>query len=86
MEEYFKHNYTLYNNPGFRLVNNRCILRVFSYLELISFIFTTAGVFARVFHFFTLACLKPPNSFGIPIKKITKIKIPQKVYSKLIPS
>jgi hypothetical protein len=23
----------------------------------------------NVFHFFTLACLKPPNSFGIPIQK-----------------
>jgi hypothetical protein len=56
------------------------IAGVFSYLGLISFIFTAAGVFSRgfnfssplcrgicenVFHFFTLACFKPPNSFGI---------------------
>ena len=118
-------NYTLYKNPGFWLVNSRCIFRVFSYLGLISFISTTAGVFAwrfnffflcavvfaktyftflpsrasnrqihseyffftfirkvtwlikfetrkcsdvNVFHFFTLAYLKPPNSSGIPIK------------------
>jgi hypothetical protein len=30
----------LYKNPGFWLVNSRCIFRVFSYLGLISFIFT----------------------------------------------
>ena len=64
------------------------IAGVFSYLGLISFIFTAAGVFSRgfnlssplcrgicenVFHFFTLACFKPPNSFGIlqPLSDIT---------------
>jgi hypothetical protein len=133
-------NYTSYKNPGFWLVNSRCIFRVFSYLGLISFIFTTVGVFAwgfnifflcavvfaityftflpsrasnrqihseyflftfirmvtwlikfetrkysdvNVFPFFTLACFKPPNSSGIPIKKNNKIQIPQKVYNKL---
>ena len=45
--------------------NSRCIFRVFSYLGLISFIFTAAGVFAWEFTFFTLACIKPPNAFGI---------------------
>jgi hypothetical protein len=40
------YNYTLYKNPGFWLVDSRCIFRVFSYLGLISFIFTAAGVFA----------------------------------------
>jgi hypothetical protein len=44
---------------------SRCIFRLFSYLGLISFIFTTARVFAWGFNFFTLACIKPPNSFGI---------------------
>ena len=44
-------NYTLYKNPGFWLVNSRCIFREFSYL-LISFIFTAAGVFAWGFNFF----------------------------------
>ena len=58
-------NYTLYKNPGFWLFNSRCIFRVFSYLGVISFIFTAAGVFAWGFNFFTLACIKPPNSFGI---------------------
>jgi hypothetical protein len=118
-------NYTLCKNPGFWLVNSRCIVRVFSYLGLISFIFPLPGylhddltfcslcavVFAKtyftvlpsrasnrqihseyffitfirkvtwlikfeswkysdvnVFHFFTLACIKPSNSFEIPIK------------------
>ena len=41
------------------------IAGVFSYLGLISFIFTAAGVFAWGFNFFTLVCIKPPNSFGI---------------------
>ena len=45
-------HYILYKNPGFWLVNSRCIFRVFSYLGLISFIFTTAGVFAWGFNFF----------------------------------
>jgi hypothetical protein len=45
-------NYTLYKNPGFLLVNNRCIVRVFSLLGLISFIFTAAGIFAWGFNFF----------------------------------
>ena len=73
-------NYTFYKNPGFWFVNSRCIFRVISYLGLISFMFTAAGVFAwgfyflsplcrgtceHLFHFFTLPCLKPPNSFGI---------------------
>jgi hypothetical protein len=55
-------------------------------LGLISFIFTAAGVFAwgfnfffplccgiceNVFHFFTLACLKPPNSFGIILRYLS---------------
>ena len=48
-----KHNYTLYKNPGFWLVNSRCIFRVFSYLGLISFIFNAAGVFAWRFNFFS---------------------------------
>jgi hypothetical protein len=39
-------NYTFNKNPGFGLVNSRCIFRVISYLGLISFIFTAAGVFA----------------------------------------
>ena len=43
---YFSYNYTLYKNPEFWLVNSRCIFRVFSYLGLISFIVTVAGVFA----------------------------------------
>jgi hypothetical protein len=43
---YFFFNYTLYKNPGFWLVNSRCIFHVFSYLGLLSFIFATAGVFA----------------------------------------
>jgi hypothetical protein len=115
----------LKNTRGFWLVNSRCIVRVFSYLGLISFIFPLPGylhddltfcslcavVFAKtyftvlpsrasnrqihseyffitfirkvtwlikfeswkysdvnVFHFFTLACIKPSNSFEIPIK------------------
>ena len=58
-------NYTLYKNPAIWLVNSRCIFRVFSYLWLISFIFTAAGVFAWGFNLFTLACIKPPNAFGI---------------------
>ena len=37
------------------------IASVFSYLGLISFIFTAA----RGFNFFTLACIKPANSFRI---------------------
>ena len=41
------------------------IAGVFSYLGLLSFIFAVAGVFAWGFNFFTLACIKPPNSFGI---------------------
>ena len=75
----FRNNYTLYKNPGFWLVNSRCIFRVFSYLGLISFIFTAARVLhenltffslcrsicENVFTFLTLACIKPPNSFGI---------------------
>ena len=44
--QYIFYNYTLYKNHGFWLVNSRCIFRVFSYLGLISFIFTAAGVFA----------------------------------------
>jgi hypothetical protein len=62
---YIHYNYTLYKNPGFWLVNSRCIVRVFSYLGLISFIFTAAGVFAWGFNIFTLACIKTPSSFGI---------------------
>ena len=62
---YLISNYTLYKNPGFWLVNSRCIFRVNSYLGLISFIFTAAGVFAWGFNCFTLACIKPPNAFGI---------------------
>ena len=58
-------NYTLYKNPGFWLVISRYIFHVFSYLGLISFIFIAAGVFAWGFNLFTLACIKPPNSFGI---------------------
>ena len=42
-------NYTLYKNPGFWLVNCRCIFRVFSYLGSISFIFAVAGVFAILY-------------------------------------
>ena len=57
---YIHYNYTLYKNPGFWLVNSRCIFRVFSYLGLISFIFTAAGVFAWGFNIFTLACIKTP--------------------------
>jgi hypothetical protein len=49
---YFIINYTLYKNPEFWLVNSQCIFRVFSYLGLISFIFTTAEVFAWGFNFF----------------------------------
>jgi hypothetical protein len=37
------YNYTLYKNPGFWLVNIRCIFRVLLDLGLISFIFTVAG-------------------------------------------
>ena len=62
---YLISNYTLYKNPGFWLVNSRCIFRVNSYLGFISFIFTAAGVFAWGFNCFTLACIKPPNAFGI---------------------
>jgi hypothetical protein len=51
---YFFSNYTLYKNPGFWLANSRCIFHVFSYLGLISFIFTVAGVFAWGFNFFSL--------------------------------
>jgi hypothetical protein len=47
-------NYTFNKNPGFWLVNSRCIFRVISYLGLISFNFTAAGVFARGFNCFTL--------------------------------
>ena len=39
---YHLDNYTLYKNPGFWLVNSRCIFRVFSYLGFISFIFFAA--------------------------------------------
>jgi hypothetical protein len=49
---YFHDNYTIYKNPGFWLVKSRCIFCVFSYLGLISFIFTAAGVFAWGFNFF----------------------------------
>ena len=42
----YRHNYNLYKNPGFLLVNSRCIFRLFSYLGLISFIFIAAGLFA----------------------------------------
>ena len=42
----------VYKNPGFWLVNSRCIFRVFSYLGLISFIFNAAGIFAWGFNFF----------------------------------
>ena len=62
---YLTFNYTLYKNPGFWLVNSRCIFHVFSYLGLISFILTAARVFAWGFNFFTLVCIKPPNSFVI---------------------
>ena len=62
---FFISNYTLYKNPGFWLVNSRCIFRVFSYSGLISFIFTTTVVFEWGFNFFPLACIKPPNAFGI---------------------
>ena len=48
---YLIYNYTLYKNPGFWLVNSRCIFRAFSYLGLISFIFTTVGLFAWGFKF-----------------------------------
>ena len=51
---YFNYNYTLYKNPGFWLVNSCCIFRVFSYLGLISLIFTAVGVCARGFNFFPL--------------------------------
>jgi hypothetical protein len=50
-------NYTSYKNPGFWLVNSRCIFRVFSYLGLISFIFTTVGVFAWGFNIFFLCAV-----------------------------
>ena len=46
-------NYTFYKNPGFWFVNSRCIFRVISYLGLISFIFTAAGVFAWGFNFYS---------------------------------
>ena len=46
--------YTLYKNPGFWLDNSRCIFRVFSYLGLISLIFSGAGVFAWGFTFSSL--------------------------------
>ena len=81
------YNYTLYKNPGFWLVNNRCIFRVFSYLGLIcsflplpgylhedlTFFPLCRGICENVFHFFTLARLKPPNSFEIlqPLSDIT---------------
>ena len=52
-----KYNYTLYKNPGFWLVNSQCIFRVFSYLGLILFIFTAAGVFAWGFNFFSLCAV-----------------------------
>jgi hypothetical protein len=40
------YNYTLYKTPVFWLVNSSCIFGVFSYLGLISFIFTAIEVFA----------------------------------------
>ena len=70
---YFNLNYTLYKNPVFWLVNSPCIFCVFSYLGLISFIFTAARVIAWRFNFFTLACIKPPNSFGIFFTFIRKV-------------
>jgi hypothetical protein len=51
---YFMYNYTLYKNPGFWLVNSRCILHVFSYLGLISLIFSGDEVFTWGFIFFSL--------------------------------
>ena len=39
------------------MVNNRCIFHVFSYLGLISFIFTIARVFAWGFNFFSLCAV-----------------------------
>jgi hypothetical protein len=50
-------NYTFYKNPGFWLVNSRCNCRVFSYLGLISFIFTAVGVFAWGFNLFPLCAV-----------------------------
>ena len=53
-----KFNYTLYKNPGFWLVNSRCIFFcVFSYLGLILFIFTAARVFVWGFNFFPLCAV-----------------------------
>jgi hypothetical protein len=37
------------------MINSRCIFRAFSYLGLISFFFTAAGVYAWGFNLFTLA-------------------------------
>ena len=92
-----KNNYTLYKNPGFRLVNNWCIFRVFSYLGLISVIFTAAGVLHEDLTFFPSVpwYLRKRISHFYPRvpqtakfiwnthKKTKKIKIPQKVYNKL---
>ena len=56
-------NYTFHKNPGFWLVNSRCIFRVISYLGLISFMFTTAGVFAWGFNFFPLCAVVLANTY-----------------------
>jgi hypothetical protein len=77
-------NYTLYKNPGFWLVNSRCI-----FIFRINFVFTTAGVFAWGFNFFTLACIKPPNSFSLRHVRVKKwntfSQIPRQREKKLNP-
>jgi hypothetical protein len=47
---------SLYKTPGFWLVNSSCIFGVFSYLGLISFIFTAIEVFAWGFNLFFPLC------------------------------
>ena len=58
-------NYTFNKKPGFWLVNSRRIFRVISYLGLISFIVTAAGVFAWGFNFFTLWAVVFANYFTV---------------------
>ena len=61
-----KNDVILIITPYLRILDfDWLIAGVFSYLGLLSFIFTAAGVFAWGFNFFTLACIKPPNSFRI---------------------
>ena len=62
---YFLCMYLCYNNCMLML-HTLCLSLVNKILNLESWIYSLCcGICENVFHFFTLTCRKPPNSFGI---------------------